>query len=416
MHNMFYLPCGSHKIFTSSSHYSQSESRRALEPSLPDLPPTSPRSPGSAGARTCRAASAGCRPAPPTHLQPRETPPTPGSVGSSGGGRINGMANAFACPSILTAAQGGAASSPAVEGTGTMGNRQHGGLTLSHQAQPDVPKGDLCCHLAFCSHRVLIGVSQPEPSGTSPCPLTAFVVTHVLRCLCWSYRSVQRHSSSICPLRPSIRPAFPSHPPPSQPVPTSPRQTSGLRCDRVEGQHLLVTQRAAPKPMCQIQSDLLTHNYFVLIKQLMPPQPLRITHNRGLISPPSPPWPPCSAVCPTGDTGGVWRGPGGSGHCCRPPPATHRLLGDAVPSTHQPTPVPVCPRLPPRRAPGTAGFVPNTSAGVALARTWLGSAVAHGRGRTPAWAGHHHGKGHHRVTGLSCPWRRAARSRVGQRF
>lgn len=50
MHNMFYLPCGSHKIFTSSSHYSQSESRRALEPALPGEPPpcTDPASPGTA--------------------------------------------------------------------------------------------------------------------------------------------------------------------------------------------------------------------------------------------------------------------------------------------------------------------------------------------------------------------------------
>lgn len=42
MHNMFYLPCGSHKIFTSSSHYSQSESRRALERACP-LPARTPQ-------------------------------------------------------------------------------------------------------------------------------------------------------------------------------------------------------------------------------------------------------------------------------------------------------------------------------------------------------------------------------------
>lgn len=51
MHNMFYLPCGSHKIFTSSSHYSQSESRRALEHGVPPpcQDPTNCSAAGSAG-------------------------------------------------------------------------------------------------------------------------------------------------------------------------------------------------------------------------------------------------------------------------------------------------------------------------------------------------------------------------------
>lgn len=52
MHNMFYLPCGSHKIFTSSSHYSQSESRRALEHGVPP-PCQDPTNCSAATGRQC---------------------------------------------------------------------------------------------------------------------------------------------------------------------------------------------------------------------------------------------------------------------------------------------------------------------------------------------------------------------------
>lgn len=70
MHNMFYLPCGNHKIFTSSSHYSQSESRRALEPSLLNMPP-----PRAARSSACLHAAAG------THTSTSGLGDTPGSAG-----------------------------------------------------------------------------------------------------------------------------------------------------------------------------------------------------------------------------------------------------------------------------------------------------------------------------------------------
>lgn len=117
MHNMFYLPCGSHKIFTSSSHYSQSESRRALEPTFPGVPPprTDPASPGmAAGAAVVVVPGPDKRPGPRwctwgcrrTLASTWKTPP-----GSAGGGRMgsaalaegdctDGMANARAAQGL----------------------------------------------------------------------------------------------------------------------------------------------------------------------------------------------------------------------------------------------------------------------------------------------------------------------------
>lgn len=113
MHNMFYLPCGSHKIFTSSSHYSQSESRRALEPALPSEPPpcTDPASPGTAaGAAVVAVPGPDERPGPRGARGDAEGPSLPpgrAPPGSAGGGRMgsaalaegersDGMANARA--------------------------------------------------------------------------------------------------------------------------------------------------------------------------------------------------------------------------------------------------------------------------------------------------------------------------------
>lgn len=165
MHNMFYLPCGSHKIFTSSSHYSQSESRRALEPSLPDMPPpcaapVQPRGP------SVPVPGLDERPVPSwiPHQGPTFPLPalgdTPGFSRSRGVDGTDGTANTFACPSILVAAQGGAASALCVMRTSAMGSRrsrQRGGftcpqqrvpLTLSCQAPPDSP-GVTCASTCF---------------------------------------------------------------------------------------------------------------------------------------------------------------------------------------------------------------------------------------------------------------------------
>lgn len=141
MHNMFYLPCGSHKIFTSSSHYSQSESQRALKPSLPDVPP--PMQPWC-GRRAPAVVVPGPDERPVLAWIPQQGPTfpppglgdTPGLGRSRGGDRADGIANTFARLSILMAAQGEAASTLRMEGTSATGSRsswQRGGLTCPQQ-------------------------------------------------------------------------------------------------------------------------------------------------------------------------------------------------------------------------------------------------------------------------------------------
>lgn len=176
------------------------------------------------------------------------------------------MANAFACPSILMAARGRAASTLRVEGTRAMGSRsgrQRGGLTCPQQlAPPSVTwcpwGGDLCRHLAFCSSQPLDwDLTAVSGSGrTAP----AFVATHVLQ-----HGWVQQHSPSMSPpphpaVRASVLPSLLTHgshcPSPSRP--------SDLRLKARQGQgmtNLLTKRHGTPKLMCQIQFYLLTHNY-----------------------------------------------------------------------------------------------------------------------------------------------------------
>lgn len=218
------------------------------------------------------------RPAPAWIPQPGPTfPPLALGVthrlgGSRGGEHADGTANAFACPSILTAAQGRAASTLRVEGTratGSRSGRQRGGLTCPPQlAPPSVtwrPRGDLCHHLAFRSHSPLIGVLRPC-QGLAGQPLPACC----LRCHTRAPASllfVQVGTTALSlrlPPRPAVRasvlPSLLTHgshcPSPSPP--------SDLRLKARRGQgmtNLLTKQHSTPKLTCQIPFYLLTHNY-----------------------------------------------------------------------------------------------------------------------------------------------------------
>lgn len=211
------------------------ESARALAPRRAP----SPCSPSAAtGHRHCRCQGLTSGQHPPGsrskdphfHLWPWKTPT--GLVDRGGVENADGMANAFACLSILMAARGRAASTLRVEGTRAMGSRsgrQRGGLTCPQQlAPPSVTwcpwGGDLCRHLAFCSSQPLDwDLTAVSGSGrTAP----AFVATHVLQPLLLFVRvgttALSLHvppSPSCCPC---FCPSFPSDPRLSLSIPISP--------------------------------------------------------------------------------------------------------------------------------------------------------------------------------------------------
>lgn len=217
MHNMFYLPCGSHKIFTSSSHYSQSESPRALEPSLPDVPPPH----AAPGPRRWRCQGLASRQHPPGshskdphfHLRPWETPP-----GSAG-------------PGVVTAPMGQQTPSPAPAPSWPRREGQHqpcaqrghwrrGGVpahsslpcfALAHQARPDVPRVACATTWLFVATSPRFGsYSHARAPGRAAPSCWLPPLSHT--CASPPRRSYSRHSSTLPPaVHPSVRPSVPTH-------------------------------------------------------------------------------------------------------------------------------------------------------------------------------------------------------------